>query len=292
MVDQITSLPIPSFNDPQQYVSDLTKASGSSFLLPMLFLPKKRRQAMLALYAFCRETDDVVDEIEDKAIAKQLLEAWRLEVEALYTGKPTHPVTMALSGPVTQYGLEKKYFMEILNGFEMDRSGEMLRPSISKLELYCYRVASCVGLISINIFGYKDPKVILFAEHLGQAFQLTNILRDIAEDGARGRIYLPKEILENFNLLNVSPGDIIRSSGLSDACREVGKMARKHFNLAEELLPRLERRHMRPAILMKSVYEQYLNEMENLDFKHYHRRVRLGKMRKILLLCRGLCSTF
>ena len=158
----------------------------------MMLLPREKREAMLALYAFCRETDDVADEIEDPAESRALIDAWRGEVRALYQGAPRHPVTRALAVPVERFGLAEKHFMEILEGFEMDGGGAMLRPTLAELERYCHCVAGCVGLLSVEIFEYRARTIPTFARHLGQAFQLTNILRDVAEDAKRGRIYLPQ----------------------------------------------------------------------------------------------------
>ena len=286
------TLPIPKYSDPKIYVSDLTKASGSSFYLPMIFLQKHRREAMLALYAYCRETDDVADEIEDDRLSKKLIEAWRHEIESLFSGVPNHPVTKALQEPIVSFNLEKKPFLEILDGFEMDRSGQMLRPSLDQLEKYCHRVASCVGLISVKIFGYNSPEVPGFAEHLGQAFQLTNILRDVSEDAERGRIYLPFELLKKENLEMVPPSEIATAQGVERVCREVGMMARQHFESAEKILPRSEKKNMRPALLMRSVYEAYLNEIEKHEFQIGKiNNIRFSKKKKIGLLFSGLLSS-
>ena len=200
------SLPIPEAPDPKRYVAEVTRASRSSFFLPMLLLPREKREAMLALYAFCRETDDVADEIEDPAQSRALIEAWRGEVRALYQGAPRHPVTRALAAPVERFGLAERHFMEILEGFEMDGGGAMLRPTLAELERYCHCVAGCVGLLSVEIFGYRARTIPTFARHLGQAFQLTNILRDVAEDAKRGRIYLPQELLERHGLADIRTG--------------------------------------------------------------------------------------
>ena len=290
MVSDAIGLPIPETDDPKRYVAEITKASGSSFFLPMLLLPKHRREGMLALYAFCRETDDVADEIEDPVESKRLIEAWREEIHALFRGAPNHPVTLALAEPVQRFGLEEGPFLEILEGFEMDRSGAMVRPTLSELELYCHRVASCVGLVSVKIFGHRSDRIPEFAEHLGQAFQLTNILRDVAEDGARDRIYLPRELLEREGLMDVAPGDLASAPGVEKVCRELGSMARERFRLADQSLPASERRNMRPALLMRSVYETYLDEIERRGFRVDGPRIRFGKGRKLALVIRGLLS--
>ena len=280
MVSTAVSLPIPEAPDPKRYVAEVTRASGSSFFLPMLLLPREKREAMLALYAFCRETDDVADEIEDPAQSRALIEAWRGEVQALYQGAPRHPVTRALAAPVERFGLAERHFMEILEGFEMDGGGAMLRPTLAELERYCHCVAGCVGLLSVEIFGYRARTIPTFARHLGQAFQLTNILRDVAEDAKRGRIYLPQELLERHGLADIGPEAIGRTPGVEKVCGALGGMARRRFGAASEALPRSERRSMRPAILMRSVYEAYLDRIERAGFPVAGRRIRFTATQK------------
>ena len=291
MVNHAISLPIPEAPDPKRYVADVTRASGSSFFLPMMLLPREKREAMLALYAFCRETDDVADEIEDPAESRALIDAWRGEIRALYQGAPSHPVTRALAVPVERFGLAEKYFMEILEGFEMDGGGAMLRPTLAELERYCHCVAGCVGLLSVEIFEYRARTIPTFARHLGQAFQLTNILRDVAEDARRGRIYLPRELLERQGLADIKPEAIGRTPGVEKVCRSLGGMARRHFGAASEALPRSERRSMRPAILMRSVYEAYLDRIERAGFPVAGRRIRFTATQKLRLVTGGLLRT-
>jgi phytoene synthase len=291
MVSQAISLPIPEAEDPKRYVAEVTRASGSSFFLPMMLLPREKREAMLALYAFCRETDDVADEIEDPDVSRALLDAWRNEIHALYRGAPSHPVTLALAGPVERFGLAERYFLEILEGFEMDGGGEMLRPTVAELERYCYCVASCVGLLSVEIFEYRATSIPTFARRLGLAFQLTNILRDVAEDAERGRIYLPRELLEQEGLGDVGPDAIVHAPGVDRVCREIGRMARGHFDAASEALPRSERRAMRPALLMRGVYETYLDRIEATGFRVDGPRIKFSGGAKLLLVGRGLLRT-
>ena len=156
--------------------------------------------------------------------------------------------------------------MEILEGFEMDGGGDMLRPTLAELERYCHCVAGCVGLLSVEIFGYRARTIPTFARHLGQAFQLTNILRDVAEDAKRGRIYLPQELLGRHGLADIGPEAIGRTPGVEKVCGALGGMARRRFGAASEALPRSERRSMRPAILMRSVHEAYLDRIERAGF--------------------------
>ena len=291
MVSRAVSLPIPDADDPKRYVAAVARASGSSFFLPMVLLPREKREAMLALYAFCRETDDVADEIEDRALSRALLDAWRDEIRALYGGAPRHPVTRALAAPVARFGLAERHFLEILDGFEMDGGGAMLRPSLAELERYCHCVAGCVGLLSVEIFEYRAESIPAFARHLGQAFQLTNILRDVAEDATRGRIYLPKELLERQGLANIAPEAITDTPGVDKVCSALGAMARRHFDAASEALPRSERRAMRPALLMRGIYEAYLDRIEDAGFPVAGPRIKFGALEKLRLVGGGLLRT-
>ncbi len=284
-------LPIPPFDDAKAYVARVARRSGSSFLLPMLLLPKPKREAMLALYAFCRETDDVADEIPDQAEALALLDAWREEIAALYRGEPRHPVTIALAEPVERYGLAQAHFLGILEGFDMDRRGTMVRPTMAQLERYCYCVAGCVGLLSVAIFGYRSPCIPVFAENLGHAFQLTNILRDVREDAELGRIYLPIESLTREGIATLAPRDLSRSEGAQRICAELGKIARERFRKAAEALPEDERGNMRAALLMRGIYEAYLDRIEAQGFRPDLPRVRFGPLRKLALVLRAFLAS-
>ena len=284
-------LPIPVTDDPKRYVADVTRASGSSFFLPMMVLPRPRREAMLALYAFCRETDDVADEIEDSALSSALIKAWAEEIEALFAGHPNHPVSQALVTPIDRYSLPKSLFLDILEGFEMDRSGAMLRPTIAELERYSYCGACCVGLLSVEIFGYRSSAIPDFALHLGHAFQLTNILRDVAEDAERGRIYLPAELLAKRGLETVTPEEIVYAPGIEKVCAEVGAMARQRFVEAARAMPSSERRRMRPALLMRGVYQPYLDRIEASGFRVAGPRIKFNKVQKLSMVFCALLRT-
>ena len=183
---------------PQDYCKQKTKESHSSFLFAFLFLSPKRRNALTALYAFCREVDDIADECEEYDTGKKKLDWWRLEIDRMYNNKPQHPVTNALKLYIADYELDKAYFIEIIDGMEMDLNFTRYE-SFKQLHLYCYRVASTVGILSAQIFGYKDSKTLKYAHNLGIALQLTNIIRDIGEDARRGRIYIPLDELKKFN---------------------------------------------------------------------------------------------
>lgn len=184
---------------PEQYCEDKAAASGSSFYYSFRFLPLEKRRAIMALYAFCREVDDVVDETHDENVARTTLNWWRSEVDNMFAGAPQHPVTKALLPAVQRYDMPRELLLEIIDGMEMDL--DMVRYATFKdLQLYCYRVASVVGQLAAQIFGYTDHKTLRYAHDLGLAFQLTNIIRDVGEDARRGRIYLPVEDLQRFNV--------------------------------------------------------------------------------------------
>ncbi|MFM8758914.1 MAG: presqualene diphosphate synthase HpnD, partial [Methylophilaceae bacterium] len=191
--------------NPQQYCQEKAAASGSSFYYSFLFLPTAKRQAITALYAFCREVDDIADECQDIQTAYTKLNWWRDEITRLYAGQPQHPVSHALSPAIKQYQLAQELFMEIIDGMQMDLEQDRYQ-NFSQLQLYCYRVASVVGLLSAEIFGYQNRKTLKYAHDLGLAFQLTNIIRDVGEDARRGRIYLPLDEMAQFG---VSETDIL-----------------------------------------------------------------------------------
>ncbi len=272
----------------------ITKSSKSSFLRPMMSLEKERREAMFALYAFCRVADDAADEAESPEIAKKNIDFWRKEINLLYDKEaeidyPTHVVTRSLIPYIKKYGLKDEYFHEILNGQNMDSSGLMNKPSLEELDLYCYRVASCVGLLSIEIFGYKFKSIPDFAIHLGKGMQIINILRDVKEDAERGRIYLPYEILKKYAIDDISLEDILNPSGvmkesIERVMADLGKKSRWHLSNAEDLLPESEIENMRPALLMKRIYGSYLEKMEKNNWDLSKKRVGLCFVKKFVLL--------
>ena len=184
---------------PDEYCQRKAAESGSSFYYSFLFLPPERRRAITALYAFCREVDDVVDECPDPQLARAKLAWWRAELAGTYEGRPSHPVTQSLSTALRTFSLPQELLTEIIDGMEMDLS-QTRYPDFKALHLYCYRVASVVGLLAAEIFGYEDRRTLKYAHDLGLAFQLTNIIRDVGEDARRGRIYLPQDELARFGV--------------------------------------------------------------------------------------------
>jgi phytoene synthase len=268
---------------PQQYCQEKTSKSGSSFYYSFMFLPKDRRDAITALYAFCREVDDVVDECTDFQVAQTKLNWWRFEIESLYQGKPQHPVSKALAEPIKTYHLDAEHFVEIIDGMEMDLKFNRYE-DFKQLQLYCYRVASVVGLLSAQIFGFKNRKTLKFAHDLGIAFQLTNIIRDVGEDARRGRIYLPLDELAKFK---VSEDDILHSRK-SDAVKVLLEhqieRAESYYDRALRELPTEDRKSQRVGLMMAAIYRTLLWEIKADSAENVlTSRTSLGALRKFWL---------
>jgi phytoene synthase len=245
---------------PDQYCQEKAAASGSSFYNSFRFLPKNKRHAITALYAFCREVDDVVDECSDVNVARTTLNWWRNEVAAIYTGKPQHPVTQALVPIVKQFNLAQEHFLEIIDGMEMDLD-QPRYADFKSLQLYCYRVASVVGLLSVEIFGYTDRQTLKYAHDLGIALQLTNIIRDVGEDARRNRIYLPLDELQQFG---VSSEDILHAretEGFQKLMAFQIERARHYYQQALDHLPAVDRKAQRTGLIMAAIYRATLDEV-------------------------------
>lgn len=269
--------------NPHDYCQQKAAASGSSFYYSFLFLPKAKRQAITALYAFCREVDDVADECSDIALARTKLAWWRTEIANLYAKNPQHPVTQALADAVRDYNLAEEHFQEIIDGMEMDLDQNRYR-NFKELHLYCYRVASVVGLLSASIFGYRDRKTLKYAHDLGLAFQLTNIVRDVGEDARRGRIYLPLDELERFD---VTQEDILYGRE-SDNVRKLLEFqidrAQDYYQRALAELPTTDRHDQRTGLVMASIYRALLNEIRHGGCeKVLNQRIALTPLRKLWL---------
>lgn len=246
---------------PQQYCQQKAAASGSSFYYSFLFLPSDKRQAITALYAFCREVDDIADECQEAQTALIKLNWWRDEIARLYQHQPQHPVSQALLPAIQTYGLVQEHFYEILDGMQMDLQQQRYQ-NFAQLQLYCYRVASVVGLLSAQIFGYQHRKTLKYAHDLGMAFQLTNIIRDVGEDARRGRIYLPLDELRQFQ---VSETDILHGhqSDKIQACMQFQiARARQFYQKARAQLPAEDRAAQRTGLMMAAIYQSLLDEIE------------------------------
>jgi phytoene synthase len=267
---------------PDQYCQDKAAQSGSSFYYSFMFLPPEKRRAITALYAFCREVDDVVDECSDENVARTTLAWWRSEVAAIYTGKPQHPVAQALVNVVQQFNMPQEHLLEIIDGMEMDLQHQHYA-DFKALQLYCYRVASVVGLLAAEIFGYTDRKTLKYAHDLGIAFQLTNIIRDVGEDARRGRIYLPLDELQQFG---VTPADILalrESAGFHQLMQYQIERAQRYYEQALAQLPGVDRKAQRTGLIMAAIYRTTLEEIETSGCHVLKERVSLPPLRKLWL---------
>ncbi len=265
----------------------VTKASRSNFTYAFLVLPKPKREALYAIYAFCRITDDVVDESGSSTFVSgsspaARLNAWRVELEALFRGDPTHPVTRRLSEILQTLPIPRDYFEELLNGVEMDLTRTRYA-SFAELEQYCYRVAGVVGLMCIEVFGYTRPETRTYAERLGTAFQLTNILRDLGRDGSAGRIYLPAEDLARFRYPEADLLAQRRTPAFDALMRFETARAHSYYRAAAEILPPEDRSRMLPAEIMRAIYFRLLRQIEARSYDVFSRRIRLSALRRLLL---------
>ncbi len=267
---------------PQDYVQQKAAASGSSFYYAFLFLPKPRRAAITAFYAFCREVDDVVDDMLDASVANTKLAWWQMEVAQSFAGQPTHPVMKALMPLAADYQIEQRHLQAVIEGCQMDLA-QTRYLDYPALQRYCHLVAGVVGEVAANIFGQTQPETTLYAHKLGQALQLTNILRDVGEDALRGRIYLPVNELQQFD---VKAHEILKRS-YSDRFTALMKFQaqRAHGLYAEALalLPEADRRTQKPGLMMASIYHDLLREIERDNFQVLHQRISLTPLRKFWL---------
>jgi len=270
---------------PDEYCQQKAAQSGSSFYYSFLFLPPERRRAITALYAFCREVDDVVDEVSDPAVARTKLAWWRRETDAVFEGNPTHPVGKALVPVVRAFALPRAQLQTVIDGMAMDLE-QSRYVDFPALELYCHRVAGVVGLLSARIFGYQEAATERYARDLGIAFQLTNIIRDVGEDAALGRIYLPQDELARFG---VPPSALLRregGEGFVALMRHQVARAREWYARALEALPATDRRSQRTGLAMAAIYRALLDEIERDGFRVLDRRIALTPLRKLAIAWR------
>ena len=271
---------------PDAYCADKAAQSGSSFYYSFRLLPPERRVAINALYAFCREVDDAVDEISDPNVARAKLAWWRTEVAAIYAGAPQHPVALALVPAARRYGLRQADLQTVIDGMQMDL--EMVRyVDFAELETYCDRVAGAVGVMSAEIFGYEDPATRGYARDLGIAFQLTNIIRDVGEDARRGRIYLPQDELARFG---VAPSDVLRaraSPAFVALMRFEVDRARGWYDSALAKLPPRDRHAQRAGLAMAAIYRTLLDEIARDGYRVLDRRIALTPLRKLWIATRA-----
>lgn len=270
---------------PDDYCRQKVAESHSSFAASFRFLAPERRQAITALYAFCREVDDAVDECSDPGVAGAALAWWRGEVEALYAGKPTHPVTRSLATALPRFNLPAEQLQEIIDGMEMDLH-QTRYADFKALHLYCYRVASVVGLLAAEIFGYTDRRTLKYAHDLGLAFQLTNIIRDVGEDARRGRIYLPQDELARFE---VAEADILagrHTARFQELMAFQAERARDYYQRALAALPAADRKAQRAGLIMAAIYRTVLDEVAKDGFRVLDHRIVLPPARKLWIAVR------
>lgn len=270
---------------PDEYCQQKAAQSGSSFYYSFLFLPPPRRRAITALYAFCREVDDTVDECTDTMVARTKLQWWRKEIAAMQAGNPSHPVTLALQPHLVPYSLDTQHMMAIIDGMEMDLD-QTRYLDYAGLQKYCWHVAGVVGILSASIFGYTDSRTLAYAEQLGLAFQLTNIIRDVGEDARIGRIYLPINELQQFG---VTAADLLNARHSPDFERLMAfqvERAQAAYDRAFGLLPSADRRAQRPGLMMAAIYRAVLHEIERDGYPVLKQRISLTPIRKLWLAWR------
>jgi phytoene synthase len=274
---------------PEAYVQEKAAASGSSFYYAFLFLPPEPRAAITAFYAFCREVDDVVDEVHDPGVAATKLAWWRKEVGAAFSGQPTHPAMKALMPHCERYGIEPAQLLAVIEGCEMDlaQSRYLDFPALAR---YCHLVAGVVGEVACNIFGRTQAQTVAYAHKLGLAMQLTNIIRDVGDDARRGRIYLPISELQQFD---VKAHEILKrdppwgySERFTALMRFQARRAHQLYDEAFALLPAQDRRTQRPGLMMAEIYRTLLREIEAEQFRVLHQRIALTPLRKLWIAMR------
>jgi phytoene synthase len=270
---------------PEQYVQEKAASSGSSFYYAFLFLPAPRRAAITAFYAFCREVDDVVDEAVDMGVAATKLAWWSQEVKRAFQSNPTHPAMRALLPHAANYGIEERHLQDVITGCRMDLE-QTRYLDYPNLERYCHLVAGVVGEVAARIFGQEAVQTTQYAHTLGQALQLTNIIRDVGEDALRGRIYLPVSELQQFD---VKAHEVLKrqySDRFTALMQFQSRRAHALYDQALQLLPDQDRRSQKPGLMMASIYRTLLREIEAANFQVLHQRVRLTPLRKLWLAWR------
>jgi len=271
--------------NPAQYVQEKAAASGSSFYYAFLFLPKQRRAAITAFYAFCREVDDVVDEVRDPGVAATKLAWWRTEVAQSFAGQPHHPVMQALMPLANEHGIEAHHLQQIIDGCQMDLD-QTRYLDFPGLQRYCHLVAGVVGEAAARIFGQTDPQTTAYAHKLGLALQLTNIIRDVGEDALRGRIYLPVNELQQFDVKAHEVLNRVHSERFVALMKFQAERAHRCYDEALALLPAADRRSQKPGLMMASIYRALLREIEADGFQVLNQRVSLTPLRKFWLAWR------
>ncbi|MEA3021385.1 MAG: presqualene diphosphate synthase [Alphaproteobacteria bacterium] len=279
-VDASNPAPAPSASSSQ-------RAAGSSFYTAMRILPREQRAAMFEIYSFCRRVDDIADSNGPRGERLAELDEWRAEINALYEGT-IGPRVAGLAQPVRDFDLAREDFLTLIDGMEMDTLDDIRAPSFAMLDLYCDRVASAVGRLSVRVFGVERDAGRLLAHHLGRALQLTNILRDLDEDAGVGRLYLPREALDSAGIHTIDPAATLRSPTLDVACGEVIARARMHFREADKIMARLPRKAVKAARIMGEVYRTVLDGIVARGFASPRKPVRIPRLRLAWIVLRTL----
>jgi squalene synthase HpnD len=277
---------LPSEAMARAHVQAVVAASGTSFYWGMRLLPRAKRDAMFAIYAFCREVDDVADGTADIVAKRAGLAAWRAEIDALFAGRPARPTTIALAGPVRDFDLPKAEFDAMIDGMEMDASGRMRGPSFAELWRYCRCVAGAVGMLSIRVFDARNAEIDRGALALGDALQLTNILRDLVEDADLGRLYLPRELLERHGIRDHAPRAVLAHPALPEVCGAIAELAEQRFRDAESCFEHGQRTRLRPALIMMGVYRRTLERLLARGWQRLDQPVRLARPERLWLALR------
>jgi len=268
------------------HVLDVVRASGSSFYGAMRTLPKEQRDAMFAIYAFCREIDDIADDPLPPAEKTAALAEWRSEIERVYAGNPQKPTGRALQQPIARFALRKADFIALIDGMEMDAAESFHGPSMDRLTLYCERVAGAVGMLSVRVFGEPGDAGTRLAWALGQALQLTNILRDVKEDSERDRLYLPDELLTRHGITTRETAAVLANPALPAVCEDLAILARQRFDEAIAAMAQCDRRKIRPAVVMMHVYRAILDKLIQRGWRRLDEPVAVSKAAKLWIALR------
>jgi phytoene synthase len=272
--------------DPRAEIRARVAAASTSFYWAMRLLPEARREAMFAVYAFCRDVDDIADSDDPPAVKRAELARWRRDIEAIYTRPAGAGLLRVLAEVAAAYKLRREDFLAVIDGMEMDAAADIRAPPLAELDLYCDRVASAVGRLSVRIFGTDVPAADRVAGALGRALQLTNILRDLAEDAARGRLYLPRELLSAQGITQREPLAVLRHARLGAVCEQLAAIAERHFAEARLAMRDCPRRAMRPAAVMAAVYHAILVRLRRRGWSDLARDVKVPKPLKLWLALR------
>ena len=270
---------------PEAYVQQRAAKSGSSFYYAFLFLPQAQRAAITAFYAFCREVDDVVDEVQDTGVARTKLAWWRGEAAAAFSGHASHPVTQALMPHANAYGIEPAHLNAVIDGCQMDLD-QTRYLDFAALQRYCHLVAGVVGEVASNIFGRTQPSTLAYAHRLGLAMQLTNIIRDVGDDARRGRIYLPMSELKQFDVKAHEVIERVDSERFKALMKYQAERAHRAYDAAFELLNPVDRAAQRPGLMMGNIYRALLREIEADGFRVLRQRTSLTPIRKLWIAMR------